>query len=88
MGVYPPGSIVQLSDGQIGAVVGSAPVSKPLSPKVMIYAPEAPRHQAIIADLAAQEVVTIERMLRLQERSIEELNYLLPHRKVNWSCPA
>ena len=86
MGVYPPGSIVQLSDGQIGTVVGSAPVSKPLAPKVMIYAPEVPRHQAIIADLATQEVVTIERPLRLQDRSVEELNYLLPHRKVDWSC--
>ncbi|MCM8623667.1 MAG: DUF3391 domain-containing protein [Candidatus Accumulibacter sp.] len=75
MGVYPPGSIVQLSDGQIGTVVGSAPVSKPLAPKVMIYAPEVPRHQAIIADLATQEVVTIERPLRLQDRSVEELNY-------------
>ncbi|MCM8580792.1 HD-GYP domain-containing protein, partial [Accumulibacter sp.] len=74
MGVYPPGSIVQLSDGQIGTVVGSAPVSKPLAPKVMIYAPEVPRHQAIIADLATQEVVTIERPLRLQDRSVEELN--------------
>ncbi len=88
MGVYPPGSIVQLSDGQIGTVVGSAPVSKPLAPKVMIYAPEVPRHQAIIADLATQEVVTIERPLRLQDRSVEELNYLLPHRKVDWSCSA
>ena len=86
MGVYPPGSIVQLSDCQIGTVVGSAPVSKPLAPKVMIYAPEVPRHQAIIADLATQEVVTIERPLRLQDRSVEELNYLLPHRKVDWSC--
>ena len=88
MGVYPPGSIIQLSDGQIGTVVGSAPVSKPLAPKVMIYAPEVPRHQAIIADLATQEVVTIERPLRLQDRSVEELYYLLPHRKVDWSCSA
>jgi hypothetical protein len=88
MGIYPPGSIVQLSDGRIGAVVGSAPVGKPLLPKVMIYAPEVPHREAIIADLATQEVVTIERVLRLQDRSVEEIRYLLPQRKVNWSCPA
>jgi HD-GYP domain-containing protein (c-di-GMP phosphodiesterase class II) len=88
MGIYPPGSLVQLSDGRIGAVVGSAPVGKPLLPKVMIYAPEVPHREAIIADLATQEVVTIERVLRLQDRSVEEVRYLLPQRKVNWSCPA
>jgi HD-GYP domain-containing protein (c-di-GMP phosphodiesterase class II) len=30
MGVYPPGSIVQLSDGRIGAVISSAAADKPL----------------------------------------------------------
>ncbi len=88
MGVYPPGSIVQLSDGRIAAVVGSAPAARPLSPRVIIYAPELPPREAIIADLATQEVVTIERMLRLQDRRAEELEYLLPQRKVNWACPA
>ena len=67
MGVYPPGSIVQLSDGRIGAVVSSAPAGRPLSPKVMIYAPEVPRRQSIIIDLASEtneQAVTIERPLR------------------------
>ncbi|MEF8699558.1 MAG: HD domain-containing phosphohydrolase [Candidatus Accumulibacter sp. UW20] len=88
MGVYPPGSIVQLSDGRIGAVVGSAPSSKPLSPKVMIYAPEVPRRQSIIVDLASDDALKVERPLRLQERPAEELDYLLPRRKINWSYMA
>jgi hypothetical protein len=89
MGVYPPGSIVQLSDGRIGAVVGSAPAGKPLSPKVMIYAPEVPRRQSIIIDLASDEkALKVERPLRLQERPAEELDYLLPRRKINWSYMA
>jgi hypothetical protein len=88
MGVYPPGSIVQLSDGRIGAVVGSAPAGQPLSPKVMIYAPEVPRRQSIIIDLAGEGAVKIERPLRLQERPAEELDYLLPRRKINWSYMA
>ncbi|HRD93600.1 MAG TPA: DUF3391 domain-containing protein [Accumulibacter sp.] len=85
MGVYPPGSIVQLSDGRVGAVVGSAPAARPLSPKVLIYAPEVPRRQSIIVDLARDCALTVERPLRLQERPAEELDYLLPRRKINWS---
>jgi hypothetical protein len=85
MGVYPPGSIVQLSDGRIGAVVGSAPAGRPLSPKVILYAPEVPRRLSIILDLANEELVSVERPLRLQDRPEEELDYLLPRRKINWS---
>lgn len=88
MGVYPPGSIVQLSDGRIGAVVMSAPKGKPLLPKVLIYTPDVPRREAPIADLATQEIVTIKRTLRLQDRSEDELDYLLPRRKIKWSCVA
>jgi HD-GYP domain-containing protein (c-di-GMP phosphodiesterase class II) len=84
MGVYPPGSIVQLSDGRIGAVVASAPTGSPVSPQVLIYAPEVPRHQAIIIDLAREDSIKIEKPLRLQERPDEELDYLLPRRKLNW----
>ena len=84
MGVYPPGSIVLLSDGRFGAVVASACTEKPLSPQVMIYEPEIPRRQAIIVDLAKEDGLRIERSLRLQDRPDEELDYLLPRRKLNW----
>jgi HD-GYP domain-containing protein (c-di-GMP phosphodiesterase class II) len=85
MGVYPPGSIVQLSDGRIGAVISSAAADRPLCPQVMIYAPEVPRRQSIMVDLARADGITIEHPLRLQDRSPEELDYLLPRRKINWS---
>lgn len=84
MGVYPPGSIVQLTDGRIGAVVASASTDRPLSPQVMIYEPEVPRRQAIIIDLAKEDGLKIEQPLRLQGRPSEELDYLLPRRKMNW----
>ncbi|HXE37436.1 MAG TPA: HD domain-containing phosphohydrolase [Azonexus sp.] len=84
MGVYPPGSIVQLSDGRVGAVVASASTDSPLAPQVMIYAPDVPRRQAIIIDLARDPRLRIERPLRLQERPDDELDYLLPRRKLNW----
>ena len=84
MGVYPPGSIVQLSDGRVGAVVTSAPTDSPLSPQVLIYEPEVPRRQAIILNLVKECSIQIERPLRLQERPADELDYLLPRRKMNW----
>lgn len=84
MGVYPPGSIVRLTDGRIAAVVAAAAPDKPLLPTVMVYAPEIPRQQSIIIDLARIDGPAIERALRLQERSPEELDYLLPRRRINW----
>ena len=84
MGVYPPGSIVLLSDGRVGAVVSSAPTDTPLSPQVLIYEPEIPRRQAIILNLATDTNLHIAKPLRLQERPSDELDYLLPRRKMNW----
>ena len=65
-------------------MVASACTEKPLDPQVMIYEPEIPRRQAIIIDLAKDDSLKIERSLRLQERSDDELDYLLPRRKLNW----
>lgn len=84
MGVYPPGSIVQLTDGRVGAVVATAMTESPLSPQVMIYEPDVPRHEAIIIDLAEETSVKIDRPLRLQDRPNDELDYLLPRRKISW----
>lgn len=85
MGVYPPGSIVQLTDGRIGAVVISATIQDLLSPQVMIYEPGVPQRQAIIIDLTQESSVKIDRALRLQDRTDDELDYLLPRRKMSWA---
>lgn len=85
MGVYPPGSVVQLSGGRIGAVVASAAAESPLSPQVLIYEPDVPRGQAVIIDLVKESSIKIERPLRLSERSDEELDYLLPRRRISWA---
>lgn len=84
MGVYPPGSLVQLSDERIGVVIASATMKAPLSPQVLVYDPGVPRSQAIIIDLLVDTATKIVRPLRLSERSEHELNYLLPHRRINW----
>jgi HD-GYP domain-containing protein (c-di-GMP phosphodiesterase class II) len=84
MGVYPPGSLVQLNEGHIGVVVASASTENPLRPQVLIYDSNVPRRHALIIDLAADASVKIERSLPVQERNQDEVDYLLPRRKLSW----
>lgn len=90
MGIYPPGTLVQLSDGRIGVVVAAAPESARLCPQVLVYDPGTPRREAIILDLAnppedgGPGTLKIEKALRMQDRSDDELDYLLPRRKMSW----
>lgn len=84
MGIYPPGSLVQLSDGHSGVVVASAATESPLRPQVLIYEPSVPRRHAEIVDLARDDSLKIERSLHVQERSEAEIDYLLPRRKLSW----
>lgn len=50
LGLYPPGSVVQLSDGRVGLVM-SINASRLLYPSVLIYDATVPRHEAAIIDL-------------------------------------
>ena len=87
MGIYPPGTLVQLSDGRVGVVVAAAPPNARLCPQVLVYDPATPKREAIILDLADPahaDSVKIDKALRTQERSEDELDYLLPRRKLTW----
>lgn len=50
LGLYPPGSVVQLSDGRVGLVM-SINTARLLYPTVLIYDPKVPRNEAAIIDL-------------------------------------
>ncbi|MFC1602078.1 HD-GYP domain-containing protein [Pseudomonadota bacterium] len=50
MGVYPPGTVVKLSDETIAVVMSINPNAL-LAPKVMLYAPDIPSSEAYILDL-------------------------------------
>jgi HD-GYP domain-containing protein (c-di-GMP phosphodiesterase class II) len=84
MGVYPPGSIVKLSNGHIGTITTSASVNHPLLPNVLEYIPGVPRAEAIITDLTKNPTIKIEKPLHFSECSEEQLEYLLPKRKISW----
>jgi len=75
LGVYPPGSVVRLSNDQIGMVL-SVNSDRLLYPNILIYDAEVPRAEAPIIDLEALEL-TITGVIKpdkLPERIYEYLN--------------
>ena len=82
MGIYPPGSMIQLTDERY-AVVVSVNASRPLKPSVLVYEPAIPRHEALVLDLE-QSVATglsIRRSLKQGQIGREVMDYLLPRQR-------
>ena len=57
LGVYPPGTVVQLSDTSLAMVVGPGPTS--LQPQVLIYAPELAKDEAPTLELHTEPSLKI-----------------------------
>ncbi|WP_102780366.1 HD-GYP domain-containing protein [Vibrio parahaemolyticus] len=55
MGVFPPGTVVQLSNNMVGLVI-SVNASNLLFPNVLVYDPSVPRTQAPIIELALKDL--------------------------------
>ncbi|MDM7457496.1 MAG: DUF3391 domain-containing protein [Tepidimonas sp.] len=77
VGVYPPGSIVQLSDGRY-AVVQAVNSARPLKPRVLVHDPRTPRSEALLLDLQAEPSLSIQRSLRADQLPRAALDYLEP----------
>ena len=83
LGVYPPGSIVQLSNGNTGIVV-SVDRADLLRPSVLLYDSSVPKAEAIIVDLAFEEDVKIDTVLRPADLSPAAMRYLAPRRRLSY----
>nr|WP_283771337.1 HD-GYP domain-containing protein [Acidovorax sp. CCYZU-2555] len=81
MGVYPPGSVVQLADGRFAMVV-SVNSSRPLKPQVLVYDAQVPLVQALPLDLEMFEEIGIRRSLRPDQLPREALSYLSPRQRI------
>ena len=77
VGVYPPGCIVQLSDGRF-AVVQAVNSARPLKPRVLVHDPRTPRSEALLLDLQAESSLSIQRSLRADQLPRAALDYLEP----------
>ena len=83
MGVYPPGTVVQLND-QLWGMVVSVNVHQPLKPVVLIYDPEVPKEEAILINLDEEPDFRVERTFRPTEIPREVFEYLSPRRRVTY----
>jgi hypothetical protein len=88
MGVYPPGSTVQLTDDRYAMVV-SVNASRPIKPNVLVYNAEVPRDEALVLSLERAPSVGIRRSVKPMQLPPAALEYLSPrHRLAYFFEPA
>jgi HD-GYP domain-containing protein (c-di-GMP phosphodiesterase class II) len=83
MGVYPAGSLVQLTDDRFALVVG-VNSSRPLKPRVLVHDQRVPRADALTLDLEHQPDLGIRRSLPANKLPALVLDYLDPRPRVNY----
>ena len=81
MGVYPPGSVVQLVNDRFALVV-SVNSSRPLRPRVLVHDPVVPRSEALILDLEQVPELGIKRSLKASQLPKAALDYLSPRQRI------
>jgi len=83
LGVYPPSSIVELSDGSIG-IVCTINLLDRMQPTVMVYASDIPRDQAKLVDLALEETLSIKQCLQPKDVPKRVWIYLNPRGMISY----
>lgn len=81
MGVYPPGSVVQLIDDRFGIVV-SVNSARPLKPRIILHEPGVARAEALILDLEKMPQLGIRRSLKPGNLPAAALDYLAPRQRI------
>lgn len=81
MGVYPPGSVVQLVDERF-AIVVSVNSARPLKPRVIVHEPSIPKYEALILDLEQMPALGIRRSLKPASLPRAAMDYLSPRQRI------
>ncbi len=81
MGVYPPGSVVQLVDERFGIVV-SVNSTRPLKPRLIVCEPSIPKDETLILDLERTPAVGIKRSLKPGHLPKAAFDYLCPRQRI------
>ena len=81
MGVYPPGSVVQLTDDRFAIVVG-VNSSRPLKPRVTVFDPRVPPEEVCAIDLERHPNLGIRRSLRPAAMPTTTQRLVLPRARV------
>jgi HD-GYP domain-containing protein (c-di-GMP phosphodiesterase class II) len=83
MGIYPPGSVVQLSDDRF-AMVMTVNASHPLKPRVLVYDPAVSPEDAIHLDLEKAPQLGIRRSLKPVQLPARAVDYLKPRQRISY----
>ena len=83
LSVYPPGSLIELSDGRLGVVSSINPQSR-MAPWVMLYSTDIPREEARIIDLSQEDGLSIIKSFQPKEVSYAIREYLNPRRIISY----
>lgn len=83
LGVYPPGTIVQLSNGVIG-MVATINTAKPMKPMLVIYDADILKEEAILVDMEFETDVNIAKAIRPAQVPREIYRYLNPRKQVSY----
>lgn len=81
MGVYPPGSVLQLNDERY-AIVVSVNSDRPLKPRILIHEPEVPSDEALVFDLEHHPELGIQRAIKPVELPRAVFDYLSPRKRM------
>lgn len=81
MGVYPPGSVVQLTDDRYASVV-SCNSSRPLKPRVLVCDTKVPVEEALLLNLDGHADLGIRRSLKPTQLPAAARDYLSPRQRM------
>ena len=79
VGVYPPGSLVELTDGLFG-VVTAISLDNPTKPIILLHAPWLCRNDGLVVNLAKDATVDIKKAVHPKDLPPNVLAYLSPRR--------
>ena len=87
LGVYPPGTIVQLSNGVLG-MVATVNTARPMKPTLVVYDADVPKDEAIMLDMEQEAEINISKAIRPAQVPREVYSYLSPRKRVSYSFDA
>lgn len=83
MGVYPPGTVIRLSNEMWG-IVTTVNVKRPLKPTVIVYDDSVPKEEPIIIDLGEEPELSISKTFRPAQLPREVFDYLSPRTRITY----
>jgi putative nucleotidyltransferase with HDIG domain len=83
MGVYPPGTLVSLSNEYVGMVIKVYP-SHPLRSTLILYDADVPKNEAIILDLSEEPDINISKTISPAQLPPAVFDYLSPLRRISY----